>query len=78
VATIEAQIRAQREKMDAMEHRMGKRGGEGPLPGSEKAERIKTLETLCAQKHEENRQLRTRLAENAANRAAEAQVRRRG
>ena len=61
-----------------MRRRLEKRSGGGRSPGTDKDERIKSLETLCEQKEEENRQLRTRLLESAAKRAASERVRRRG
>ena len=78
VASIEAQIRAQDAKLESMRRRIEKRKDEVRSPGIDKDERIKSLETLCEQKEEENRQLRTRLLESAAKRAASHRVRRRG
>jgi len=75
VASIEAQIRAQEEKLDAMRRRLEKQSGGVRSPGTDKDERIKSLEILCEQKQEENRQLRTQLAEMAAKRAASERVR---
>jgi len=78
VASIEAQIRAQDVKLEAMRRRLETQGGGVRSLGTDKDERIKLLETLCEQKQEENRRLRTRLLESAAKRAASERVRRRG
>lgn len=78
VATIEAQLRAQETKLDSMRRRLEKPGSGGASPGTDKEERIKSLQALCAQKQEENRQLRTQLAERAAKHAAASRVRWRG
>jgi len=78
VATIEAQIHAQETKLESMRRRLEKPGSGTPSKGTEKEERIKSLQALCAQKQEENRQLRTQLAERAAKQAAASRVRWRG
>jgi chromosome segregation ATPase len=78
VASIEAQIRAQDAQLESARRHLEKRGGGAGSPGNEKEERIKSLETLCEQKKEENRQLRTRLLESAAKRAASERIRWRG
>src|SRR5476649_2390893 len=75
VASIEAQIRAQDEKLESMRRRLEKQGGGVHSPGTDKEELIKLLETLCEQKQEENRQLRTRLLKSAEKRAASERVR---
>ncbi|EDY16610.1 hypothetical protein CfE428DRAFT_5890 [Chthoniobacter flavus Ellin428] len=78
VATIEGQIRAQEAKLESMRRRLEKPGSGEQSEGTEKEERIKSLQALCAQKQEENRRLRTQLAERAAKQAAAARVRWRG
>lgn len=78
VATIEAQLRAQEAKLEFMRRRLGKPASEDGSQRTDKEERIKSLEGLCAQKQEENRKLRTELAERVAKQAAVARVRWRG
>jgi flagellar biosynthesis chaperone FliJ len=78
VATIEAQLRAQETKLESMRRHLEKPGSGGCSEATGKEGRIKSLEALCTQKQEENRQLRTQLAERAAKRAAAARVRWRG
>ncbi len=78
VATIEAQLRAQEAKLEFMRRRLGKPGSEGCSQDAGKEERIKSLKGLYVQKQEENRKLRTQLAERAAKHATAAHVRWRG
>jgi hypothetical protein len=75
VASIEAQICAQQAKLESMRRHLEERTGGVPAPANHKDQRIQYLENLCAQKKEENRQLRTRLVERAAKKAATAHVR---